>query len=99
MRQTQGTPANEHCQKLACVARAEPFVGPLPGSTRLAGVMQRLGTVYAEAVARGALLVASSLETSWRAALVSEVEGASSPLAVRSLKALVVLLTSRNCWL
>jgi hypothetical protein len=99
MRQTQGTQASGHCQKLVSVARAGPFVGLLTDSTRLAEVRGRLGTVCAGAVVQGALPVASSLGTSWQAVLASEVEGASSHLAFRSLRALVVLSTSRSCWL
>ena len=64
MRQTQGTPANVHCQKLVYAAMAEPFVGLPTDSIRSAGVMERLGTVYAGAVVREGLLVASFLETS-----------------------------------
>jgi hypothetical protein len=99
MRQTQGTPANEHCQKLVYAALAEPFVCLLTDSLRSPEVMERLETVCAEAVVRGALLVASSLETSWRAGLASEVEGASSHLAFRSLRALVVPSTSQSYWI
>lgn len=96
MRQNQGTRASGRCQMLVYAARAEPFVGLLTNLSQLAGVMERQETVYAEAVVQEAPLVASSLGTSWQAALASEVEGASSHLAFRSLRALVVLSTSRS---
>jgi hypothetical protein len=63
MRQTQGTQASGHCQKLVSVARAGPFVGLLTDSTRLAEVRGRLGTVCAGAVV---LLLEPAGKLFWR---------------------------------